>query len=159
MKKIVLSLLLTLPIICHAEASMQDRAKEVSMHYTALPNQYDFDNALKEKISDKITRQYVMGSNSMLVKWTLKKGAVISLHFHANEQVTWITQGSVKVSSQGKEFIVKAGGVLIIPPYVPHEFYALEDTIDIDFFTPVRADWLSGETPAYIQKTPVKLPV
>ena len=45
--------------------------------------------------------------------------------------------------SQGKEFIVKAGDVLIIPPNVPHEFYALEDTIDIEFFTHVREDWLN----------------
>lgn len=58
--------------------------------------------------------------------------------------------GLVKVVSQGKEFIVKAGGVLIIPPFVPHEFTALEDTIDIDFFTPVREDWLTG-TASYIQ--------
>ena len=40
----------------------------------------------KENICDKIVRQYIMGSNSMLVKWTLLKGAVIPLHFHSNEQ-------------------------------------------------------------------------
>lgn len=122
----------------------QNIANEIPKHYKALPNFYEFDSISKEKISDKITRQYVMGSQSMLVKWTLKKGAVIPLHFHPNEQTTWITSGSVKVLSQGKEFIVKAGGVLIIPSNVPHEFYALEDTIDIDFFTPVREDWLNN---------------
>ncbi len=106
------------------------------------------DAVSKEKLSDKITRQYVMGSQSMLVKWTLKKGAVISLHFHPSEQITWITKGSVKVLSQGKQFIVKAGEILIIPPYAPHEFYALEDTID--FFSPVREDWLNN-TANYIQ--------
>jgi quercetin dioxygenase-like cupin family protein len=57
--------------------------------------------------------------------------------------------------SQGKEFVVKAGGVLIIPPYVPHEFRALEDTIDIDFFTPVREDWLNN-TANYIQNNQKK---
>lgn len=71
------------------------------------------------------------------------------MHFHPNEQITWITQGAVKVLSQGKEFIVKPGDVLIIPPNVPHEFIALEDTIDIDFFTPVREDWLNN-TAGYI---------
>lgn len=81
----------------------------------------------------------------------IKKSAVIPLHFHPNEQITWITQGSVRVKSQGKEFIVKAGGVFIIPPYVPHELLALEDTIDIDFFTPAREDWLNN-TASYIQK-------
>jgi len=96
-----------------------------------------------------------MGSQSMLVKWTLQKGAIIPLHFHPNEQVTWITKGAVKVLSQGKEFIVKAGGVLIFPPNVPHEFLALEDTIDIDFFTPAREDWLNN-TATYIQSNQKK---
>ncbi len=145
-------LLLLMPMMVFAEDNMQKAAATISEHYSALPIQYDFDGIKKEKISDKIFRQYVMGSKSMLVKWTLKKGAIIPLHFHANEQITWITQGSVKVLSQGKTFIVKAGGVLILPPYVPHQFEALEDTIDIDVFTPVRADWLTGEVPGYLQK-------
>ena len=58
-----------------------------------------------------------------------------------NEQITWITKGSVKVLSQGKEFIVKAGGVLVIPPNVPHQFEVLEDTINVDIFAPMRQDW------------------
>ena len=73
-----------------------------------------------------------------------KKGAVIPLHFHPNEQVTWITEGAAQVQSQGKTFVIKAGEVMIFPAYVPHEFVMLEDTIDIDFFAPVREDWLAN---------------
>ena len=86
----------------------------------------------------------------MLVKWILKKGAEVPLHHHVNEQITWITQGSVRIYSQGKEFIVKAGEVIVFPPHVPHEFLALEDTIDIDFFTPVREDWIN-QSASYLQ--------
>ena len=150
MRSLLLFIILILPLVSYGENTMQNNANEISKHYTALPNLYELDAIPKEQLSDKIIRQYVMGSQSMLVKWTLKKGAVIPLHFHPNEQITWITKGSVKVLSQGKEFIVKAGDVLIIPPYVPHEFIALEDTIDIDFFTPVREDWLNN-TATYIQ--------
>lgn len=39
----------------------------------------------------------------------------------------------------------------MIPPNVPHGFEALEDTVDIDFFTPARADWQSG-TATYFTK-------
>ena len=144
MKYILILILLLVPLSIFAEDAMRSNAIEISKHYSAQPNFYQFDNVVKEKMSDKITRQYVMGSQSMLVKWTLQKNAVIPLHFHPNEQVTWITKGSVKVVSQGKEYTVKAGGVLIIPPNVPHEFTALEDTIDIDFFTPAREDWLTN---------------
>jgi quercetin dioxygenase-like cupin family protein len=139
MKQLLIFVMLFLPLV-----TFGNNANEISKHYSALPNLYQLDATNKEKISNKITRQYVMGSQSMLVKWTLQKGAVIPLHFHPSEQITWITKGSVRVLSQGKEFIVKAGGVLIIPPYVPHEFLALDDTIDIDFFTPVREDWLNN---------------
>lgn len=155
MKRLIASLLLVLPIASFGEDAMKNNAAEISQHYAALPNLYQFDATKQEKISDKIVRQYIMGSQSMLVKWTLQKGAVIPLHFHPNEQITWITKGSVKVLSQGKEFIVKAGDVLIIPPNVPHEFLALEDTIDIDFFTPAREDWLNN-TANYIQATEKK---
>lgn len=151
MKQMFILMMLILPVVSFGENTMQNNANEISKHYIALPTLYELDATSKEQLSDKITRQYVMGSQSMLVKWILKKGAVIPLHFHPNEQITWITQGSVKVLSQGKEFIVRAGGVLIIPPYVPHEFLALEDTIDIDFFTPVREDWLNN-TATYIQR-------
>lgn len=150
MRLLLLSVILILPFAAFGEDRTRNNAHEISKHYSALPNLYTLDAISKEKISDKITRQYIMGAQSMLVKWTLKKGAVVPLHFHPNEQTTWITKGSVRVLSQGKEFIVKAGDVLVIPANVPHEFLALEDTIDIDFFTPVREDWLNN-TATYIQ--------
>lgn len=115
----------------------------ISEHYQALPLFYDFENTKIEQLSDKISRQFIMGSSTMLVKWILKKGAEVPLHYHPHEQITWITQGSCRVLSQGKSFIIKAGQSIIFPPYVPHEFVALEDTIDIDFFAPVRGDWFN----------------
>lgn len=120
-------------------------------HYKTMPVFYDFENMPIETLSDKISRQYIYSGESMLVKWIFKKGAEVPLHHHVNEQITWITEGSVRVFSQGKEFIVKAGEVIIFPPHVPHEFLALEDTIDIDFFTPVREDWIN-QSSTYLQK-------
>lgn len=145
----ILFFVMILNLYTAAFAQMENNAKELSKHYTALPNLYVLDNTPTEKLSAKLSRQYIMGSQSMLVKWTMKKDAIIPLHFHPNEQTTWITKGSVKVISQSKTIIVKAGEVLIIPPYVPHEFHALEDTIDIDFFTPVREDWVNNTAIIY----------
>ena len=149
MRKLLFILFLIFPLSVLGKSESPNPANEIIKHYSALPNLYELDAVSVEHLSDKISRQYVMGSQSMLVKWGLKKGAVVPMHFHPNEQITWITKGSVKVLSQGKTFFVKVGGVLIIPPNVPHEFHALEDTIDIDFFTPVRADWLNN-TAGYI---------
>jgi quercetin dioxygenase-like cupin family protein len=45
---------------------------------------------------------------------------------------------------------VRAGEVLCIPPDVPHEALALEDTVDLDVFNPPRRDWIEG-TDAYLR--------
>lgn len=87
----------------------------------------------------------------MLARFDFKKGAIVPKHEHPNEQITYILKGSVQVKTQGKEYIVKAGQILIIPPNTPHEFEALEDTIDIDVFSPPRKDWIEG-TDTYLKK-------
>src|SRR5690349_25004734 len=102
MRKVFIGLLTILPLTAFSDESMKFNATEISKHYAALPNLYQLDSVTQEKITDKITRQYIMGSQSMIVKWTLKKDALISLHIHPNEQITWITKGSVRVLSQGK---------------------------------------------------------
>lgn len=127
-----------------AEAPGQGIIPSVSMHTASLPQLYDLEAQPKEQISPLVQRQYLSGVQSTIVKWTVKKGGVFPLHHHANEQITWITEGRCEVFSQGKKFTLTAGTVLVIPPNVPHEFHCTEDTIDIDFFAPARQDWADG---------------
>lgn len=116
----------------------------VSGHSATMPVLYQLDQQPIEQVSPLVQRQYLSGAQSTFVKWTVKKGGVFPLHHHANEQITWITAGRCEVSSQGKKFIMTAGTILIIPPNTPHEFTCTEDTIDIDFFSPQRQDWIDG---------------
>jgi len=46
--------------------------------------------------------------------------------------------GCPQFAIDGKEIVVKAGEVLCIPSNMPHEAWALEDTIDLDVFNPPR---------------------
>lgn len=116
-----------------------------------LPDLYDFNKIPIVQMGVGITRQAIHNGQSTMAKWVFAKGAAVPLHHHANEQITWITAGSVEVFSQGKRYIVKEGGVLVIPPNVPHEFRSLEEgTVDIDIFTPQRQDWIDG-TATYIK--------
>jgi len=124
------------------EQKIQGSFPHIFEHYQAMPACYQFEKMPIEKLSEEISRQYIYASQSMLVKWIFKTGAHIPLHHHLSEQITWIIEGKVKVYSQGKEFIIAAGEV-IVPPHVPHEFFALEDTIDIDVLAPVREDWIN----------------
>jgi len=79
----------------------------------------------------------------MLARVLMKKGAHVPLHHHHNEQVTYILEGALKFAIDGKEIVVHAGEVLCIPPHMPHEAWALEDTVDLDVFDPPREDWLN----------------
>lgn len=98
-----------------------------------------------EVISEKLTRQMLFGEQGNIGIFIYKKGAIVPLHHHVNEQFSIITKGSCKVTVEGVEYIVKAGQAIIIPSNAHHMFEALEDdTYDIDFFSPARKDWLEG---------------
>jgi len=97
----------------------------------------------RENLNPLIDREMLTGQNLMLARVIMKKGAHVPLHHHHNEQVTYILEGALKFAVDGKEIVVKAGEVLCIPSNMPHEAWALEDTIDLDVFNPPREDWLN----------------
>ena len=103
-----------------------------------------------ENLNPLLQRQFVVGQDIMLARVLLKKGSVVPRHSHVNEQVTYILEGALKFFIDGKEIIVKAGEVLCIPPNMPHEAHALEDTVDLDVFNPPRRDWME-KTDGYLR--------
>ena len=74
----------------------------------------------------------------------LKKGAVVPDHRHESEQITYILEGALRFELEGKVVTVRKGEVLTIPSNVPHRAVALEDTLDLDIFSPIRVDWLTN---------------
>lgn len=114
-------------------------------------NHFSMDTLKYEKMMDKVERKYAYGSGGMIAYFKLEKGAHIPKHKHPNEQITHILEGKVKVIIGDSTYIVKKGDVLIIPPNVEHEFFALENTLDMDIFTPVRMDWIN-KTETYFKK-------
>lgn len=82
----------------------------ISGHVAALPNLYELDTQPIEEMSPLISRQYLHGSHSTFVQWTMKKGAIVPLH-HINEQITWISEGGCEVYSQGKKYLLRAGSL------------------------------------------------
>jgi quercetin dioxygenase-like cupin family protein len=103
-----------------------------------------------EALSSLIGRQFIVGANVMVARVLLKKGAHVPLHSHHNEQVTYILDGALKFNIEGREVTVRSGEVLCIPPHVPHEAFALEDTVDLDIFNPPRQDWIDRDD-AYLR--------
>lgn len=97
----------------------------------------------RERLNPLIDREMIVGNKVMLARVLLKQGAHVPLHQHHNEQVTYVLDGALKFAIDGKELVVRAGEVLCIPSEMPHEAWALEDTVDLDVFHPPREDWLN----------------
>src|SRR5436305_9800933 len=104
-----------------------------------------WDSVPTERMSDVISRKVISGEKAMVAQVFLKKDAVVPEHFHESEQITYILEGALKFELEGREVIVRKGEVLHIPSNVPHRAIALEDTLDLDIFSPLRLDWLSGQ--------------
>jgi len=100
-------------------------------------------NVEREQLNPLIGREMVVGNKIMLARVFLKKGGHVPKHQHHNEQVTYILEGALKFAIDGKEIVVRAGEVLCIPSNMPHEAWAVEDTVDLDVFDPPREDWLN----------------
>ena len=96
-----------------------------------------------EKLNPLLDRQLVVGKDLMVARVLLKKGCVVPLHSHVNEQITYILEGALKFWIDGREIVVHAGEVLCISSNMPHRAEALEDTVDLDIFNPPRKDWIN----------------
>jgi quercetin dioxygenase-like cupin family protein len=103
-----------------------------------------------EQLSALVTRQYVVGTNTMLARIVLKKGALVPMHHHFHEQISHLVEGALAFLVEGNVTVVRAGEMLCIPPDVPHEVTALEDSVALDIFNPPRQDWIDGDD-AYLR--------
>ena len=102
----------------------------------------------REKLNDLIDRRMITGQKLMLTHVYLKKGAVVPMHAHANEQFTYILEGKISFWIEKEDadpITLGPGEVLTLPSNLPHKAEALEDTLDVDIFAPPREDWLNKD--------------
>jgi quercetin dioxygenase-like cupin family protein len=107
---------------------------------------FRWDDMPKERVTEMLDRRLITGERVMLAHVYLKKGCVVPQHQHENEQLTYILEGALRFwigEDRSEEVVVRAGEVLHIPSNVWHEAEALEHTLDVDIFSPPRADWLN----------------
>jgi len=105
---------------------------------------YSWDALKKEAINDKLWRRFVSGQRITMAQFFFAEGGTVPRHQHENEQLMYVVEGTLRVTVGDEEVIVRRGEVLQIPSDVPHSAVALENTVDLEIFSPVRADWLAG---------------
>lgn len=122
-----------------SERPLSGRAEPTNVQH------FSWDKVRTEIINPKLSRKVISGERAMVAQVFLAKDSVVPTHHHESEQLTYILEGALKFEIDGREIVVRKGEVLLIPSNVPHRAVALEDTIDLDIFSPIRLDWLTGE--------------
>ncbi|HZR91293.1 MAG TPA: cupin domain-containing protein [Gaiellaceae bacterium] len=103
-----------------------------------------------EWLSPTIGRQTIHTGSMTLARLTLRKGALVPRHEHENEQIATVLAGRLRFAVGDEELVVAAGESVPLAPNVPHEVEALEDSVVLDVFSPVREDWRRGDD-AYLR--------
>jgi quercetin dioxygenase-like cupin family protein len=109
---------------------------------------YRWEDMPKESLSETIERRMVSGDRAMVAHVYLKKGAIVPTHSHENEQLTYVLDGALRLwlgENEEQVVDVRSGEILHIPSNLPHRAEALEETLDVDIFSPPRQDWLDGD--------------
>jgi len=115
---------------------------------------YRWDDMPKEDVTAMLSRRLITGDRMMLAHVYLKKGCIVPRHQHENEQLTYVLSGALHFwigEDESQELVVGPGEVLHLPSLVWHKAEALEDTLDVDVFSPPRQDWLA-KTDDYLRK-------
>jgi quercetin dioxygenase-like cupin family protein len=115
---------------------------------------YRWSDIALESVTPMLGRKLITGDRMMLAHVLLKKGCIVPKHQHVNEQLTYILEGCLRFwigDDEAPTLDLRAGEVLHIPSNVPHKAEALDDTLDVDVFSPPRQDWLD-KTDAYLRE-------
>lgn len=104
-----------------------------------------------EQVTPVISRRLLWGQRLMAAYLEFKRGAVVPVHQHENEQLTHCLSGLMRFSLPDGELLLRPGEVLLIPGGVSHGAEFLEDTVEMDFFSPPRQDWID-KTDTYLRR-------
>jgi quercetin dioxygenase-like cupin family protein len=119
----------------------------------ALVPHYRWSDMPAEQLKPGLSRKLITGERMMIAHVYFKTGEEVPRHSHENEQLTYILSGALRFwfgANDEQEVTVRAGEVVVIPSNLPHRAVALEETLDVDVFSPPRQDWLAG-TDAYLR--------
>lgn len=97
-----------------------------------------------KSVGEGIERRMVWGEQLMACRLRFAPHVVTALHRHPHEQMTFVLQGRVRFTIEGKEQVAQGGDVVHFPSNVEHGATMLdEEVVLIDVFTPVRQDFIA----------------
>lgn len=92
-------------------------------------------------VSRKVTAH---GDNMFQYKYYLEKGAIIPRREHPRELTGYLVSGHLQLVIDGKSHRVEPGDSWYVPAQTEYGAEALENSVMIEVFCPVKEDGLAG---------------
>ena len=89
----------------------------------------------------------VYGEHSLLTEIRMEKGAVIPPHRHPHEQTGYMISGQMEFMVDGVATLAHPGDSWSLPGNSDHGATALETSLVVEVFSPVREEYLAYFTP------------
>jgi quercetin dioxygenase-like cupin family protein len=99
-----------------------------------------------KQLAPGLTGYYAHGQQLTLGMVHIKEGSKLPEHHHVHEQITYIIEGQLDMTIDGKACSLRTGMYHVIPSNTPHSAIAITDCKLIDVFNPVREDYISTKT-------------
>jgi quercetin dioxygenase-like cupin family protein len=100
------------------------------------------DATAVEMFPGVVRRTLNSGERTTVIEVTLAEGAVVPAHSHPHEQAGYVASGRVRFVIGDETRELAAGDGYLVPGGAAHEVTALEPSICIDVFSPVREEYL-----------------
>ena len=84
----------------------------------------------------------VYGERTLSTEFRMRAGSTLPAHKHPYEQTGYLVSGRMRLTIDGESFDAMAGASWCIPADVLHGAEILEDSVALEIFSPVRADYL-----------------
>jgi len=82
------------------------------------------------------------GEKTIMVRFDLQKGSQLPSHQHVYEQIGFLVSGRIRLTIAGETVEAGAGDSWCIPSDAPHEAVAIEESVALEVFSPLREDYL-----------------
>lgn len=95
-------------------------------------------------VLEKVCRKTLAyGEKTLMTEFRLEKGAVLPSHSHPHEQTGYMVSGVMDLTIGADTHRLEPGGSWCIPGNAEHSAIALDNSVAIEVFSPVREDYLS----------------
>ena len=84
----------------------------------------------------------VHGQRTLMTEFKLEAGSVLPRHHHPHEQIGYLVRGRLRLFVGSDEYDARAGDSWCVESDVVHGAEALEESVAVEVFSPVREDYL-----------------